>query len=278
MNLSDALFPLVPSGRGLIAFVGAGGKTTAMLRLARELEGRGRSVLVTTTTHLFDPRREPDGPIGRFEFRPEMEFPHTSDAGVAGVAGAAGVRPGLETGPGITLLVSREAGEPGKVRGIHPSWVAALRPSWDFVLVEADGSRRLPLKASGDHEPVLTPGTDLVVGVLGLDGLGRPMDARTVHRPERFAHVTGCEPGASIGWEHLVALVRHPEGLFKGSEGFSGAPAARVLLLNKVDAALSLPSRDQLAAFDVERVLLCRLEGGQPSVTVFCREGEAPCR
>jgi probable selenium-dependent hydroxylase accessory protein YqeC len=262
----------------VIAFVGAGGKTTAILCLARELEGRGRSVLVTTTTHLFDPRREPDGPAGRLVFRPEMEFPHAGVAGVAGVAEDFRVDGGPEPGPGITLLVSREADEPGKVRGVHPSWVAALRPSWDFVLVEADGSRRLPLKAPGDHEPVLPPGTDLVVGVLGLDGLGRPMDARTVHRPERFAHVTGCEPGASIGWEHLVALVRHPEGLFKGFEGLSGAPAARVLLLNKFDVALSPPSRDQLAAFDVERILLCRLEGDEPSVTVFCREGEAPCR
>ncbi len=178
---------------------------------------------------------------------------------------------GVEAGPGITLLVSREADEPGKVKGIHPSWIPALRPAWDFVLVEADGSRRLPLKAPGDHEPVLPPGTDLVVGVVGLDGLGRPMDGRTVHRPERFTRVTGCEPGAPIAWEHLVALVRHPDGLFKG------APAARVLLLNKVDAAPFLPSRDQLAGLEVERVLLCRLEG-EPSVTVFRREVEASCR
>lgn len=264
MSLADALLPLISSGSGLIAFVGAGGKTTAMLRLARELEGRGRSVLVTTTTHLSDPRLERDGPSGRLVFRPEMELPRVGDAGFAGV----------EIGPGITLLVSREADEPGKVKGIHPSWVPALRPAWDFVLVEADGSRRLPLKAPGNHEPVLPPGTDLVVGVLGLDGLGRPMDARTVHRPERFAQVTGCGPGTLIEWEHLVALVRHTEGLFKG---FKGAPAARVLLLNKLDAAPFVPSRDQLAGLGVERVLLCRLEG-EPTVTVFGRELEASCR
>ncbi len=271
MNLADALLPLVPSGSGSVAFVGAGGKTTAMLRLARDLEGRGRTVLVTTTTHLFDPRREPDGPAGRLVFRPEMEFPRAADAGPAGVPG---VDAGLEPGEGITLLVSREADEPGKVKGVHPSWIPELRASWDFVLVEADGSRGLPLKAPGDHEPVLPPGTDLVVGVLGLDGLGRPMDGRTVHRTERFAHVTGCEPGAPIEWRHLVALARHPEGLFKGCEG---ASATRALLLNKIDGAPFLPSRDQLAAFDVERVLLCRLEG-EPSVTDFSRGGESSCR
>ena len=261
MNLADALLPLLPSGSGVIAFVGAGGKTTAMFRLAGELETRGRSVLVTTTTHLFDPRRESRVPAGRLVFRPEMEFPYTGDAGFAGV----------DAGPGITLLVSREAEEPGKVKGIHPSWVPALRPAGDFVLVEADGSRRLPLKSPGNDEPVLPPDTDLVIGVVGLDGMGRPMDGRTVHRPERFAQVTGCEPGSPVAWEHLVALVRHPDGLFRG------APAARALLLNKVDAAPFLPSREQLAALEVERVLVCCLEG-EPSVTVFRREVETACR
>ncbi len=258
MSLADLLLPLIPGEKGVVAFVGAGGKTTAMFRVAHELEGRGRLVLVTTTTHLFDPRRDPDGPVGRVVFRPEMELPCASDAG-------------LETEPGVTLLLSREADEPGKVKGIHPSWVPALRRSWDFVLVEADGSRRLPLKAPGDYEPVLPPGADLVVGVVGLDSLGRPMDGRTVHRPERFAVVTGCEPGSPIAWEHLLALVRHREGLFKG------ARAARALLLNKVDAAPFLPSRDQLAGLEVEMVLLCRLEG-EPSVTVFRREVETSCR
>lgn len=264
MNLVEALRPVLPADSGVVAFVGAGGKTTAMFRVARELESSGRTVLVTTTTHLFDPRRDPDGPVGRVVFRPEMELRCVGDLGAFGIAD-------VDAAPGITLLVSREADEPGKVKGIHPSWVPALRRSWDFVLVEADGSRRLPLKAPGDYEPVLPPGADLVVGVVGLDALGQPMDGRTVHRPERFTVVTGCEHGSPIAWEHLLALVRHREGLFKG------ARAARVLLLNKIDAAPFQPSRDQLAGLDVEMVLLCRLER-EPSVTVFRREVETSCR
>lgn len=258
MTLLEALLPVLPADSAVVAFVGAGGKTTAMIRLAGELEEKGRSVLVTTTTHLLDPRLEPGGPAGRLVFRPEMEFPRTDDAGFTGIAG-------VGTGPAITLLASREADEPGKVRGIHPSWVPALRPSWNFVLVEADGSRRLPLKAPGNDEPVLPPGTDLVIGVLGLDGLGKPMNVRTVHRPDFFARVTGCEAGSPVAWEHLVSLVRHPDGLFKG------APAARALLLNKVDAAPFLPSRLQLSGLGVERVLVCCLEG-ELSVALFRRE------
>ena len=39
--------------REVIVFVGAGGKSTAMFRLANELVGQGKRVVTTTTTRLF---------------------------------------------------------------------------------------------------------------------------------------------------------------------------------------------------------------------------------
>ena len=242
MNLAQALAPLLPGAAGVVAFVGAGGKTSALFHLARELDAEGRSVLVTATTHLADPRPEPGPFRGNLLFRPEMEFPWT------------GRQPDLDRLPCLALLVSREAEEPGKVKGIHPTWIPSLRLSRDFVLVEADGSRLLPVKAPASYEPVLPPGADLVVGVIGLECLGRPMDGRTVHRPEIFARITGCEPGSPIGWEHLVSLARHSEGLFKG------VLSATVLLLNKADRAPFLPSPDRLGEFGADLVLVCTLE------------------
>jgi probable selenium-dependent hydroxylase accessory protein YqeC len=238
---------LLPGGAGLVALVGAGGKTSAQDALARELSARGRSVLLTCTTHWADRREEEGTPFDRLLLRPGLEGP-----------AAAGAGPGLPPRPGITGLAARPAA-PGKLKGIHPSWIPLLRPGWDAVLVEADGSRRLPVKAPGPDEPVLPPAPDLVVGVVGLDCLGRPMDGATVHRPERFAAVTGCAPGAPIRWEHLRALVLHPQGLFRGA----GA-AARLLLLNKLDAAPARPDPAALRGLGV-RTVLAACGAGHPA-------------
>lgn len=241
MKLAAALVPLLTGGKGVIAFVGAGGKTSALFRLATALEGQGGRVLITTTTHLLDPRGEPSRPALHLVLRPDMEAP----------IGAASLP---EASPGLTVLLSREAEPPGKMKGIHPSWIPALRPYWDLILVEADGSKGLPVKAPAPYEPVIPPGTDLAVGVVGLDCLGRPMDGRTVHRPERFGDITDCATGDPILWEHLVALARHPEGLFKG------APGSRVLLFNKADRAHAIPTRAQLADLPANRILIATLE------------------
>jgi probable selenium-dependent hydroxylase accessory protein YqeC len=254
VSLAHALLPILAPG-SVVAFVGAGGKTAALFRLARELAASGHSVLVTTTTHLLDPRRDPRTPPGEIVVRPEMASPLDGE-------------PGLPGRGGITVLLSREADETGRVSGVHPSWVPALRSSWDFVLVEADGSRGLPVKAPGPHEPVLPPGADLVVGVVGLDALGRPMDGRTVHHPELFTEVTGCESAAPIEWRHLAALTRHPLGLWKG------VSSKRALLLNKSDLVSDLPSGEELRDLVADQVIVGALEGRE-RFTVPRREEDA---
>ncbi|HCU68388.1 MAG TPA: hypothetical protein DGF30_04015, partial [Desulfomicrobium sp.] len=48
-------FALDLPAAGLLSIVGAGGKTTAMFRLARELGERGLRVACATTTRIFRP-------------------------------------------------------------------------------------------------------------------------------------------------------------------------------------------------------------------------------
>ena len=67
----------------------------------------------------------------------------------------------------------------------------ALSALADFVLVEADGSKRLPLKAHAPHEPVIPACAGQTVCVVGADGFGRPI-AEVCHRPERYAAICGA--------------------------------------------------------------------------------------
>lgn len=252
MNLSEALLPLLPGGKGVVAIVGGGGKTSTLFRLAGEALARGGSILATTTTHMFDPRLEPSRPEGNLILAAELE-----------AAFSGGPLPSFR--PGLTLLFSQAV--EGKAKGIHPSWLPHLAARWELILVEADGSKGLPMKAPAAYEPVL-PAVCMVVGVLGLDGLGRPMDGRTVHRPELFQSVTGCAPGQAIGWHHLAALVRHPQGLFKNATG------PRAVLLNKADRAPFRPTRFQLAELEADQVLLCSLASPEG---VIMAVKEFPC-
>jgi len=255
MLLSERLLPFLPAGAGgVIALVGAGGKTSALFGLGEELAGRGPAwgVVLTTTTHLYDPRRETGRVFDRVALAPAWAEP------------ARGLEPEPAWDPGPAwpdrgrriVLAARELPGEGKLRGIDPFRVGQLARSWPYVLVEADGARGRPVKAPADFEPALPPAAGLVVGVVGLDCLGQPMAGPWVHRPERFGPLAGCAPGEPIRPEHLAALCRAPQGLFKGVP--AGTP--RVLLLNKADRYGGDPAGLLRGLRDAaDGVLLCAL-------------------
>ena len=142
---------------GLTAVMGSGGKTSLVCRLADELSAA--RVIIATSTHM---RQVP----------------------------ALQTRVGT-VAPGTPAIVGTPCGD-GKFGPPEQSW-AELCELADYVLVEADGSRGLPLKAHLPHEPVLPQEAGQVIAVLGLTGLGRPI-AEAAHRPERYAGLAGCAP------------------------------------------------------------------------------------
>ena len=97
------------------------------------------------------------------------------------------------------------------------------------LLIEADGARRKPLKAPADHEPAIPAWVDTTAVVCGLAGLGHPLSLQWVHRTQRFAELSGLSPGETIGVDHLVKVLLHPEG------GLKGVPtgARPVVILNQ---------------------------------------------
>ena len=175
---------------GLTAVIGSGGKTTLLRVLARELSSRG-TVLLATTTHILRPDWCP--------------FAAAEDE----------LRQGFRDSP----IVCAGAYTPeGKLTAPDfPGWQHAA----DFVLVEADGSKRLPAKAHAPWEPVLPPERSRTVCVFGASALGRPIQD-AAHRPERYAPLAEAAPDTVITPE-IAARVLAKEG------GFD------VLLVNQAD-------------------------------------------
>ena len=104
-----------------------------------------------------------------------------------------------------------------------------LKTQCDYLLIEADGSRGLPVKAPAAHEPVLTAGTELVIAVLGLTGIGRPISA-VCHRPERVCALLGVSPDDVVTPERAAALILSRDGLRKHADDRRFA-----VLLNQAD-------------------------------------------
>lgn len=219
-SLSQAL----DLGRGdFVAFVGGGGKTTAILKAASELRSAGLSVLATTTTRVGPSIAAALAVVELSSERLEERIAETL----------------LQNGAAF-LAAGRDAA--GKFLGVDPSLLDRLAASdiAHVVLVEADGSRQKPLKAPAAHEPVIPSGVSIVVPMVGLDALGRTIDEDAVHRPELVAAVSRAD---RVTAETIVRIVVSREG------GLKGVPPGVVVrpVLNKVapgsaDAAVEIAS------------------------------------
>lgn len=141
----------------VVAFTGAGGKTTWIYELAKELRRRGKTVLVTTTTHMYRPRQWAVLANDRAAVTAQLQ-----KDGIA-VAG-------------------RPAGTE-KISALAPDVLASARMIADVTLVEADGCRHRPCKALGPQEPVIPDGCDAICCLVGLNAVGQSL-GQACFRPE----------------------------------------------------------------------------------------------
>ncbi|NLC62871.1 MAG: putative selenium-dependent hydroxylase accessory protein YqeC, partial [Thermoanaerobacterales bacterium] len=141
----------------------------------------------------------------------------------------------------------------GKITGVLPEYLDVIhgQKKFDFILVEADGSKQKPLKAPAVYEPVIPKRTSIVLGLMGIDAMGKPLDGKNVHRPENIEDITGRPIGSVIDAEMMAKIALHDQGLFKNS----GTASTKILVLNKVDndAAIS-------AALTLARTVKKRME------------------
>lgn len=168
----------------VIAFVGAGGKTSSILERMDELHKLKRRVVVTTTTHMKMPEKIPEGTDFLTEqIEKAQELLQAGDVVWFGHQAAKGKFCGPDSG----------------------EW-KRLCDLADVLLVEADGSKRLPVKVPAEHEPVIPENTEQIVIVAGMSGLNQRIKD-VCHRLSLVLELLGKEENDVLKEEDYVTLL-----------------------------------------------------------------------
>ena len=242
----------------VFATVGGGGKTTVLFALAAEWEAAGDIMsgadggltVLTTTTKMTIPREGRSLPlaIGR------------DDAARAGALDNIRRR-GLSS-----AVVGSGRGDRERVLGVDPAWPRQAVDAGlaSLVGVEADGSKGRPFKAPALHEPVLPTGVDVVAAVIGAGVLGRPLDERSVHRPELVAQVSGARIGDVITPELAASVLMSADG------GRKGVPESAEFVVLVSGAGRDLEGSRALASVIDGRVVLWDVGSGVLETSTSC--------
>ncbi len=181
---------------GVYTFVGAGGKTTAMTRVAAVLAGTGVKVRLTTTTRVG---------IDELAGTPLSLVRRTKEVS----------RAFAEEGP-VRILVRDALPDQGKYRGLDPRTIEALSVRSDTVLlVEGDGSRKRPMKAPTSREPVIPANTSTVFALMGAGAFNEPIDEAHCYNHQKALALLG-KTGGFFEPEEIAALAGDPDGSCKG--------------------------------------------------------------
>lgn len=168
----------------ITAIVGSGGKTSLIKQMAARCLTEGKSVFVTTSTHMFIEENtlctdDAEDIISRLQ-----------ETGYV----MAGIAEGL------------------KIKSLSAKTYEAVCAYADVVLVEADGSKHMPLKYPNETEPVIPENADEILVVCGLHALGQKAKD-CCHRLQLVKNCLGIEDDTIITPAHVCKLVE--EGYLK---------------------------------------------------------------
>ena len=206
MKLSDTLFDLLYTGEhSVISISGSGGKTSTVRMLAKKFKEMGYSVLVTTTTKFQGPKQYDWGCDYYYSDETDI-LTHDVKKGESVYFAHYGLvdmkkftSPRLEV---LSILVKR----------------------FDVTLIEADGSKMLPLKMHSERDPVIIDETTATLAIMGASALGLNKDNVCF----------GLDGSGITDINFYQYLIDHKEGVLKRAKG------ATAILINGCDDTPSI--------------------------------------
>lgn len=249
----------------IISLVGAGGKTSLLYALARELAQQGKLVITTTTTKIFPPSPSDSPCLFISSKREDLE---------AFILGEG-------TGFRHITLASGRSKKGNKLLGLEPdliSCLSGLEPV-TYTIVEADGAAGRSLKAPDiKYEPVIPSCTTLLVPLIGIDILGRPFSEDYVFRSQIALKLAHIKPGEPVTFDMIVDLMTHKNGILHAyPEGVKIIPFINKADLDKGLNKSRILARKILNALypEIKRVLIGQAKKNPPLLKVFslCQNG-----
>ncbi len=187
----------------IISVVGSFGKTTLINTLKNQLNGK---VLVTTTTK-----------IGVNQIKCDYYF-----EGVKGLEKAYKMKEN-----GTYLVVYKQNGE--KLEGFNEEILNKYTKNFDYILIEADGSKQKPLKGWASYEPVIISKTTKTVGLINFSLIGEEICEKNIHRADLFCKITNSNIGDKLKVQHIKKVIVNENGLFKNAVG------EKIVLFNRIN-------------------------------------------
>lgn len=205
----------------VITVVGAGGKTSTIFELGNELSNLNKKTIITTTTHM---KLDKDFLLIDEDFNIEN------------------LKKILQKN---NLIKIGKKESDYKVKRLDEDTLKRCIDISDFLLIEGDGSKRLPLKAPKDNEPVIIQETDLVIGLIGFDSLDKKIE-EICHRPELVSKLLHKNIKENINIFDLVEIIKNKNGLKKNVN------CKYKVIINKVDKLEYLDKCKKIAQLCLE--------------------------
>lgn len=222
ININD-LFSIEKGS--IISIVGSGGKTTLLFFLAAELK-HNYNVLVTTSAKILKPL------INQYDFLfTNVESFINSD---------------LKNKNNITVISKSINESNNKLIGIDDNDLEKLIGYFDVILIEADGSNKLPLKGWKNHEPPVLKKSNKTIGIIPVSVLGRDIDTSYIYGYEEFKKLAGNE--SNVNEETIKNICISENGIFKNSAG------EKYLFINQADTKYDVDKSVKLAKYLHENI------------------------